>query len=254
MDQNAQRNGERNAPADAYWRRRFFALVGALGVAGLLVWACTGLVSGKPPSQTTGTGQAGKAAAAAYGSGAATPPAAEPGVTSPTPAGLASGATASATASPAGSARPTASATPSGTSASGTGRATAAGTCPAADIVLTLLASKASYGPHEMPTFQVDVVSTDSATCELGIGPRSLRVVVTHGGQLAWNSGACQPDAAARVAQLRRGVPVVVPVVWNRQLNARGCPATVLAARRRTYVAAAQSGAVESPGRAFRLK
>lgn len=255
MDQNAQRNGERNAPADAYWRRRFFALVGGLSVAGLLVWACTGLVSGKPASQTTGTGPGGKAAAAAYGSGAAAPPAARPSVTSTTPGGLASGAPPSSTASPAGSAQSTARAVPSGTSASGTGRAAAAAsTCPTADVVLTLLPSQASYGPHEMPTFQIDVVSTDSTACGFGVGPKSLRVVVTHGAALAWNSGTCLHDVASRVTQLSRGVPVVVPVVWNRQLNAGGCSATTLAARRRTYVAAAQSGAVESPGRAFRLK
>ncbi len=255
MDENAQRNGERNAPADAYWRRRFFALVGGLSVAGLLVWACTGLVSGKPASQTTGTGQAGKAAAAAYGSGAATAPAARPGVTSTTSGGFASGAPPSPTTSPAGSARSTARPDPSGTPTSGTGRATtAASTCPAADVVLTLLPSRASYGPHEMPTFQIDVVSTDSAACYFGIGPKSLRVVVTHGAAPAWNSGACLRGAASRVTQLSRGVPVMVPVVWNRQLNARGCSATALAARQRTYVAAAQGGAVASPGRAFRLK
>jgi len=265
MDPNVQRNEEQNAPADAYWRRRFFALVGGLGVVGLLIWACSGLVGGKPASQTTGTGQAGKAAAAAYGSGAATSPAAEPGVTSPAPSvtssGLTSGAPASPTTSPARSGRSAATAAPSGTaaspapSASGTGRATAAAsTCPPADIVLTLLPSKASYGPHAMPTFQIDVVSTDNATCTFGIGPKSLRVVVTHGSQLAWNSGACLQDGASRVTQLRRGVPVVVPVGWNRHLNAEGCSATVLAASPRTYVAAAQSGAVESPGQAFRLK
>jgi hypothetical protein len=120
--------------------------------------------------------------------------------------------------------------------------------------VLTLLPSKASYGPHAMPTFRIDVVSTDNAICTFGIGSKSLRVVVTHGSQLAWNSGACLRAAASRVTRLRRGVPVVVPVVWNRHLNAEGCSASVLAASPRTYVAAAQSGAVESPGRAFRLK
>jgi hypothetical protein len=252
MDQNAQSNEEQDAPADAYWRRRFFALVGGLGVVGLLIWACSGLVGGQPASQTTGTGQAGRPAAAAYGSGAATPPAAKPVVTSPPPSatssGLASGTPASPTTSPARSAR-------SARSASGTGRAAAAAsTCPAADIVLTLLPSKATYGPHAMPTFQIDVVSTDNATCRFGIGSKSLRVVVTHGSQLAWNSGACLRDAASRVSQLRRGVPVVVPVVWNRHLNAEGCSVTALAASQRTYVAAAQSGAVESPGRSFRLK
>jgi len=45
-----------------------------------------------------------------------------------------------------------------------------------------------------------------------------------------------------------------VPVVWNRRLTVSGCPATVMAASRRTYVAMAQSGAVKSPGQPFRLK
>ena len=253
MDPNAQRNEEQNAPADAYWRRRFFALVGSLGVVGLLIWACSGLVGGKPASQTTGTGQAGKAAVAAFGSGAAASPTAKPGVMSPAPSAtssaLASGAPASPTASP------TRSAARPAPSASGTGGAkAAAGTCPAADIVLTLLPSEASYGPHATPTFRIDVVSTDNAICTFGIGSKSLRVVVTHGSRLAWNSGACVRAAASRVIQLRRGVPVVVAVGWNRHLNAGGCSASVLAASPRTYVAAAQSGAVESPGRSFRLK
>ena len=125
---------------------------------------------------------------------------------------------------------------------------------PRTDIVLTLLASKASYGPHEQPAFQIDVVSTDTSACVFDASPQSLRVVVTHGGQLAWNSGACLHDATARVTHLRRGVPEVVPVVWNRRLTVSGCPTTVMAASPRTYVAMAQSGAVKSPSQPFRLK
>ena len=120
--------------------------------------------------------------------------------------------------------------------------------------MLTLLASKASYGPHEQPAFQIDVVSTDTLACVFNASPQSLRVVVTHGGQLAWSSGACQHDAAARVTRLRRGVPEVVPVVWNRRLTVSGCPTTVMAASPRTYAAMAQSGAVKSPSEPFRLK
>lgn len=126
--------------------------------------------------------------------------------------------------------------------------------CPAADVVLTLLASKASYGRHEQPAFQIDVVSTAPSPCVFDTSPQSLRVVVTHGGQLAWNSGACLHDVTARVTRLRRGVPIVVPVVWNRRLTASGCPTTIMAAASRTYAAMAQSGAVQSPSQAFRLK
>jgi len=120
--------------------------------------------------------------------------------------------------------------------------------------VLTLSAGKDSYGQHERPTFQIDVVSTAPSACRFDASPRSLRVVVTHGGQLAWNSGACLHDAASRTIQLQRGVPVVVPVTWDRRLTVSGCPTTVMAATGRTYVAAAQSGGVESTGQPFRLR
>lgn len=263
MDPNTHRSRGRGGEADAYWQRRFFTLVAGLGVVGLLAWACSGVVSGKPASQNTAAGSSGKTSAAAYGgasTGQATAGAAGAGRASP--ASAAPGVSQSA--APSGSpARPSPRLSVSGTShpaaASGAGGSPgkpASGTaaCPATDIVLTLLASKASYGPHELPAFQIDVVSTDTSACVFNASPQSLRVVVTHGGQLAWSSGACLHDAAARVTRLRRGVPEVVPVVWNRRLTVSGCPTTVMAASPRTYAAMAQSGAVNSPSEPFRLK
>ena len=263
MDPNTHRSRGRGGEADAYWQRRFFTLVAGLGVVGLLAWACSGVVSGKPASQNTAAGSSGKTSAAAYGgasTGQATAGAAGAGRASP--ASAAPGVSQSA--APSGSpARPSPRLSVSGTShpaaaigAGGSPGKPASGTaaCPATDIVLTLLASKASYGPHELPAFQIDVVSTDTSACVFNASPQSLRVVVTHGGQLAWSSGACLHDAAARVTRLRRGVPEVVPVVWNRRLTVSGCPTTVMAASPRTYAAMAQSGAVNSPSDPFRLK
>ena len=120
--------------------------------------------------------------------------------------------------------------------------------------MLTLLASKPSYGQRAQPRFQIEIVSTGATACALDIGPASLRVVVTHGGETVWDSGACSGDAASRVTRLRRGVPVAVSVVWNRTLTVAGCRTTVKAASQRTYVAVAQSGTAQSPGRSFRLK
>jgi hypothetical protein len=119
--------------------------------------------------------------------------------------------------------------------------------------VLTLVASKASYSPHDLPLFQVDVVSTSAAMCMIDTGPGALRVVVLHGGQVAWNSGACLHGASGHVISLRRGVPVVRPIAWNRHLTVAGCPATVMAATNRTYTAVAQAAGAQSPGQAFRL-
>ncbi len=119
--------------------------------------------------------------------------------------------------------------------------------------MLTLVAGKASYSPRDLPVFQVNVVSTSAATCMIDTGPGALRVAVLHGGQVAWNSGACLHGASRHVITLRRGVPVVTSIAWNRHLTVAGCPSTVMAATDRTYTAVAQAAGAQSPGQAFRL-
>jgi hypothetical protein len=120
--------------------------------------------------------------------------------------------------------------------------------------VLTLLVGKPSYGPDEQPRFQIDVVSTDASACAFDTGPAALHVVISRGAQIVWNSAACLHGAVSSLTSLQRGVPVTVLIGWNRRLTASGCPATVMAASRRTYVALAQSGTAESAGQPFRLK
>lgn len=264
MDPNAHRSRGRNDEADAYGRRRFFALVAGLGVIGLLAWACSGVASGGGSSR--GAGVSGHASSAAYGSaaggqqagGAAVPalsPSAQPTVSvslpspsppisvSPVQRSSAPSTPAASSAAPAGHSHPA-------KAAAGTGT----GACPAADIVLTLLASKASYAPNETPTFQIDIVSTDVAACTIDLGPEALRVVIMHGNQQAWNSGACLNGATSHVSDLRRGVPVVMSMAWNRHLTKPGCPMTIVAATHRTYVAVAQGGGAQSPAQSFKLR
>ena len=84
-------------------------------------------------------------------------------------------------------------------------------------------------------------------------GPGALRVVVLHGGQVGVQFGRLPHGASRHVIRLRRGVPVVTSIAWNRHLIAAGCPATVMAATNRTYGAVAQAAGAQSPGQAFRL-
>lgn len=264
MDPNTQRSRGPAPEAGAYWQRRFFTLVAGIAVIGLLVWACSGIAGGKPARN-------GRISAAAYGSAApghsaGGQPGSGAGAVSPATSGgglpvFASAASPFVSPSARGASSPPPSASgPTATARRGTGKvrpgqpAAGSGACPAADIVLTLLASKPSYGPHEQPGFQIYVVSTDASACAFGAGPASLHVVISHGGQVAWNSAACLHGAASHPTRLKRGVPVTVFIGWNRRLTARGCTKTIIAASQRTYVAVAQSGASESPGQPFRLK
>lgn len=125
--------------------------------------------------------------------------------------------------------------------------------CPAGDIVLTMVPNRAAYGPHQFPVFQIDIVSTDAAVCAFNTGRGSLRILITGGSRATWDSGACLHSATAHVEYLRRGVPSVASIVWDRRLLAGDCAAAQVAAKPGRYVAMAASGRVTSPAKAFEL-
>jgi hypothetical protein len=244
MDPNANRSRGRSPRADPYWQRRFFTLIAGLGVVGLLAWACSGVASGGNSASSSG-----RPSSAAYSSTSATPT--SPAPSSPSPSAspsrsLSLPATPKTSPSPSASSR-AAQAKPAQKAAAGPVA------CPAADLVLTLTASQTSYGSAATPAFQVDIVSTDAATCTLDTGPAALRLVVLHGSSVAYNSATCLHGARKHVVSLHRGVPVVTSMAWNKHETAPGCPTTVLAATNRTYVAVAQAGGAQSPQSSFRL-
>jgi hypothetical protein len=250
MDPNAHRSGERPPGADAYWQRRFFTLLAGLGVIGLLAWACSGLIGGGNSAHAAGSGQP-SSASAAYSTPTAIP-------TSPSP--VSSTPSASPTPAPSTSATPAAS-----PSASASGRAaqvkpkakpkTASGpvACPASDLVLTVTPTAASYGTKAKPAFQVDIVSTDTTPCTLDTGPAALRLEVLHGSSVAYNSTVCVNGAKRHVITLRRGVPVITSMSWDKHETVTGCLSTVAAATNRTYSAVIQGGGAQSPRSSFRL-
>jgi hypothetical protein len=247
MDPNANRSRGNRAPgADAYWQRRFFTLIAGLAVVGLLAWAVSGVASGGNSSKSSGSSGP---AAAAYASTTAGTPSPSAPVTS-----AAASPSPSPSASPSSSASLSASASKSASAkAHPANAASGPATCPAADLVLTLTASQASYGAKATPSFQVDIVSTDSATCTLDTGPEALKLVVTHGSTVAYDSTTCLQGAPRHVISLRRGVPVVTSLSWNEHETVSGCSATVMAAANRTYAAVAQAGGAQSPQASFNL-
>jgi hypothetical protein len=261
MDPNALRSRGRNEQADAYWRRRFFTLVAGLGVLGLLAWATSGAVGGKAAHQTAGSGQSGNGnvSAAAYGTAAPGQPA---GVAGTPSAGPSAQGTVSLPASPTPSPTLSATASPARTKPAAGQPAKAkakpagqpGGACPARDIVLTLSVGKAAYARGAQPAFLIDIVSTDAAACAFDTGRKSLRVVITGGTRATWDSGACLRGAVAHVEHLRRGVPSVVSIVWDRRLRPAACTTAEVAAPAGRYEAMAVDGSAVSPARAFTLR
>lgn len=212
--------------ATIYWRRRFVTLVVGLSVLALIAWAFSGSLGGSTPATS------GAATRTVHGS--------LPKQTAPSPAPAAGqgGATG----------RGKAPAKRSG--------ATAAGgplPCPAGSVVLSLFSSQASYPIRQTPEFEVDVVSTAGQSCSFDIGAGHVLLQISSGSLRIWTSADCAEGAASLVTELRRGVPTVVPITWNGQRSAPGCPVPGSAAPRGGYTAVASDGPERSNAVIFRI-
>ena len=247
MDPNAHRSGGRRPGADAYWQRRFFTLLAGLAVIGLLAWAASGMASGGSSAHGAASGQQ---SAAAYSTPTTTP--SSPAPVSSTPSASPT-ATPSASPSATPSASPSASVSAKAAQAKPKTAATGPVACPAADLLLTVTPRAASFGTKATPAFQVDIVSTDTTPCNLDTGPAALRLEVGHGSTVAYNSAVCVNGAKRHVISLRRGVPVITSMSWDKHETVNGCLSTVAAATNRTYSAMIEAGGAQSPRSSFRL-
>jgi hypothetical protein len=214
---------------DVYWRRRVFALTGAIGALALIAWTINGALGGagnaKQAADTTHTGHHSHSGLAAA---AATSPAAPATSATPTP-------TPTATATP----RPTRSASAKRSQAKHTQAKHArnqakqdaagkgsAGACPRGSVVLSLFTAKYHYPAHQLPRFQLDVVSTAARPCSFDVGAKNVQLVIKAGGERrVWDSAACLGSRGHRLEQLTRGVPAVLRVSWDRKTAGASSPA-----------------------------
>ena len=248
MDPITSRNRSRSVSADAYWRRRLFALVAGLAVLGLLAWAVGG-ASARPTAATTPLHHhhAPKPSVPAVG-GLPTPS----GSASPTPSATGQSRHAHGGSHATQPAKPKAKHTPA---PAATGAHSRGGDCQAADVVLTLTETSNSYGPATRPEFGIDVVSTASQTCTFNVGTRHLTLLVKSGGVRVWNSADCAGQSGASpVAKLKRGVPLQLQMTWGRRLSSPGCPMPRAAARPGAYTVTASAGHLHSHTLVFDLR
>ena len=238
------RNNTRSANPGAYWRRRFFILVGGLALLALLAW----LFPARHSGPAAGVSAAARASMAALQSQDALPPAAYGNawpVPSPKPS-------ATATPKPAAkaSAKPTTSASPRPTTSASTA---GIAPCKSADIVLSLFTGQASYSQDARPQFNVYAVSTAASQCQMAYGAGSVRVIVTRNGEVVWDSTECKPPTTKTV-RFQRGVPQLLTVSWNRRATSpSGCAGSLPAGAWGTFRAVAMITGQTSPVRTFTL-
>jgi hypothetical protein len=229
----------RGPRAATYWRRRFVALLSGMAVLALITWAFTGALGGGNGNSASSAGQSGSKSAgqhAVRGSGQ----------------GSGQGAAAAGPAASGTATKAHANAAPHGRhgnrAAYGHPRPCAAGT-----VVLSLFSSQESYGAGALPQFSVDVVATARQTCTFDVGARHVALIIRAGSVRVWSSADCVQGTGNLTSDLQRGVPTVLPISWNRQASAPGCPAGTSRMPAGSYTAMVSDGTLTSNPVPFRI-
>lgn len=263
--------GQNPVSPAVYWRRRMTVLAGGLAVLTLATWGVAGAIrdirasggsSGRPLSASGPA--SGRQTAARHGStggghsrgGAASgaPGGSHgPGVSAPAGRqGLAGDTTELRTqpSSPAPRSAPTPSAT-----ASAAGAAPNSGSgCSDGGVVFTIHSAQYRYPAGAPVTFVVDATSTINRPCRVNLGSKFMSVVVASAGTPLWDSASCPRGTGSRVVTLRRGVPAVFQVTWDRRTSISGCQGQGRLSPAGRYTAAAFEGQVRSQNMTFVLR
>ncbi|WP_433498456.1 hypothetical protein ACQP1K_26805 [Sphaerimonospora sp. CA-214678] len=226
--------------ADVYWRRRVSVLTGMLVVVAVVAWACTS-ASGKPGDKTGGV----RATPGASGPMVVSLPSA-PASGSPSPSGAAAlAAQAEPSPSPSGARSP--SPKPAKPRRPGD-------PCDPKDLVIAIRSGQNVYAGDAAPTFLLTVVSTDRIECTVDVGPRTLEMRVTSGGQRIWSTADCVAGEGVDRQTLERGIPYVRTITWDRRRSGTVCSGKRPTAEPGTYVASVHSGHLKSPKVVFHLR
>jgi hypothetical protein len=206
---------------EAYWRRRAIALGGVLSLAGLVAWACAG--GSEQPAERRSVHNA----AALSSPGANTLPTVVP--------------TATVTVTTKTTVRPIV-------------PKKAGDACEPSDIVVGFTATKTTYTGKDLPRFRLTAVNTGGRACTFGVGPKELEIKISSGRDRIWTTAQCAPGSGSSIQLLRRGVPHITAVVWDRKRSSAGCPSSRPAARPGTYIATVKAAKIKVRKQVFRLR
>lgn len=228
MDPHTFRGDMEPIGADVYWRRRITVLTGVLVVVAIIVWACSraGDDSERPAQQERERTAASRslAMAVAERTGGPAPAygeaAAQPALPSPRP-------------SP--TRRP-------------------GDPCRRGDLVLALQSERRSYSGRERPVFLLTLVNTGRVECTVDVGPRALAVRITSGTDRVWSTADCVSGDGTDRRKLKRGVPYIRVIEWDRRRSPDDCRDRRPLARPGSYLATAYADGVRSAQAPFRLR
>lgn len=241
-----------------YWRRRFIVLVVGLMVLGLAAWGLSSASSARPqPGGRPGHGHH----RGVSDSSRATTAQADVGASGS--GGRAIGRTAQPRSGDElgrehgrgqgrGHRRGPGAGGSSGGQASGRGTILPA-FCARSDIVLSIYSGQTQYGRRQRPEIDLNIVSTQRTGCSFNLGSAHLILVIKEGPSRIWTSADCADGTAGLITELRRGVPTVVPITWDRRTSTPGCAGPSREVPPGTYTAYATDNGVKSRSITLRL-
>ena len=249
--------------AGIYWRRRIAVLVIGLSVFAVASWGLSSVL--KVPAGATGPAGTRPAHQGRPGAGKPAPagrpspgPQHSPQVNQKSASGdsgrrQGSGKGAVSRSSPLHTARTGVAPSP-GASARPSGPFTfTPAFCARPDVVLSVFVPQATFGRGQTPSFSLNVVSTGQATCSFNVGPGRLALVIREGPVRIWSSADCVRGSGSLITALRRGVPTVLAISWNRQTSAPGCTGRARRVPPGIYTAYGVEGGLVSTPVTFRL-
>ncbi|GLU47387.1 hypothetical protein Nans01_17380 [Nocardiopsis ansamitocini] len=109
--------------------------------------------------------------------------------------------------------------------------------CRVEDVVVTLSTDKTDYGSGVKPRFRLTAVNTGDQTCTVDVGDKAMQLRVTSGEDRIFSTADCvEGTAATDKQQLRRGIPHISDVNWDRKRSWTDCRGSDVDARPGTYV------------------
>lgn len=120
--------------------------------------------------------------------------------------------------------------------------------------MLSLRGGRDSYADGARPGFLLTLVSTGEVECTVDVGPRTLETRITSGRDRIWSTADCVSGSGVDVQSLKRGVPYVRMIQWDRHRSGNDCTAKGDPARPGTYVVLAYARPIKSAKVVFQLR
>jgi len=129
--------------------------------------------------------------------------------------------------------------------------------CTAADVTVTAVTDRESYGAGQKPQLSIELTNESAQDCTMDVGTATQQFTITSGVDVWWRSTDCQSEPSSYVVTLEAGqtVSTSTPLEWDRtRSRTNTCDGDRPNAGAGTYRLVVVIGGVESEPTRFELR